>query len=115
MEEPETEALGAVLAEIPQQIASAIVEVEVLRAVGRAAPELVAAAAQLVAQISVVEPSGDVRARAATLDPPALRSLDAIHLATAREARDELQAVVTYDARLAAAATAEGLEVLAPS
>ena len=103
------------LAEIPQQITSAIVEVEVLRAVGRAAPELVSAAAEVVAQISVVEPSADVRARAATLGPPALRSLDAIHLATALEARSELQAVVTYDARLAAAATAEGLEVLAPS
>jgi predicted nucleic acid-binding protein len=115
VEEPETEALRAVLAEIPQQIASAIVEVEVLRAVGRAAPELVSTAAQVVAQISVVEPGAEVRARAATLGPPALRSLDAIHLATALEARSELQAVVTYDSRLAAAATAEGLEVLAPS
>lgn len=85
------------------------------RAVRRAAPELVPAAAQVVAQISVVEPSMIVRARAATLDPPTLRSLDAIHLATALEARAELQALVTYDVRLAAAAEAEGLEVLAPS
>jgi predicted nucleic acid-binding protein len=85
------------------------------RAVRRAAPELVAAAAQVVSQITIVEPGVIVRARAAALDPPTLRTLDAIHLATALEVRAELQAFVTYDVRLAAAAEAEGLEVLAPS
>ncbi|MBA2384010.1 MAG: VapC toxin family PIN domain ribonuclease, partial [Actinobacteria bacterium] len=48
IEEPETRALRAVLAEMPQQIASAIVEVQVPRAVRRAAPELVSAAARVV-------------------------------------------------------------------
>lgn len=86
-----------------------------LRAVRRAVPDLAAAAAQVVAQITVVEPDATVRARAAALDPPALRSLDAIHLATALEARSELEAFVSYDERLAAAAAQEGLEVLAPS
>ena len=113
--EPETAALREVLAEEPLQIASAVVEVEVPRAVRRAAPGLVRAAAEVVAQITVVEPGAAVRARAAALHPPTLRSLDAIHLATALEARAELQAFLTYDERLAAAATAEGLEVLAPS
>jgi uncharacterized protein len=115
IEEPESGALRAVLADAPGQIASAIVEVEVPRAARRAAPELVPAATHVVAQITVVEPGATVRARAAALDPPTLRSLDAIHLATALEARAELQAFVTYDDRLAAAAAAEGLEVLAPS
>ena len=84
------------------------------RAVGRAAPALLPSAAALVAQITVVEPTEVVRARAAALDPPELRALDAIHLATALEVRAELQALVTYDARLASAATAVGLQVLAP-
>ena len=115
IDEPETEALRALLAETPRQIASAIVEIEVPRAVRRAAPELVPSAVQVVSQINVVEPGVAVRALAASLDPPTLRTLDAIHLATALEARAELEAFVTYDGRLAAAAEAEGLEVLAPS
>jgi len=86
----------------------------VRRAVRRAAPALLPSAAAVVAQITVVEPTEIVRARAAALDPPELRTLDAIHLATALEVRAELQALVTYDARLASAATAVGLQVLAP-
>jgi hypothetical protein len=69
----------------------------------------------VVAQITVVEPNAIVRARAAALDSPALRTLDALHLATALEIGAELRAFATYDERLAAAAAAEGLEVLAPS
>jgi len=56
-----------------------------------------------------------VRGRAAELDPSTLRSLDAIHLATALEAGDELTAVVTYDARMSEAAEQLGLRVLAPA
>ena len=52
--------------------------------------------------------------RAAMLDPPHLRSLDAIHLATALGIPD-LASVVTYDRRLAAAAEAAGLVVEAPA
>jgi predicted nucleic acid-binding protein len=43
-----------------------------------------------------------------------LRSLDALHLATALEIRDELDGLVTYDGRMAAAAEGLGLAVLAP-
>jgi predicted nucleic acid-binding protein len=46
---------------------------------------------------------------------PALRSLDAIHLAAALELGDELDAVVTYDARMARGAEALGLRVAAPT
>ena len=86
-----------------------------LLAVARAAPALVPAAAAVVATVSVVEPSEVVRARAAALNPPELRSLDALHLATALEVGADLRAFLTYDARLGAAAAAEGLQVLAPS
>jgi hypothetical protein len=51
---------------------------------------------------------------AATLDRGVLRSLDAIHLASARTLGDELQAVVTYDARMATAAERLGLQVDTP-
>lgn len=44
-----------------------------------------------------------------------LRSLDALHLATALEVRDELDGLVTYDARMAETATTLGVTVLAPT
>jgi predicted nucleic acid-binding protein len=49
------------------------------------------------------------------LEPVTLRSLDALHLATALEVREELSAFVTYDERLAVGAEAIGLTVLAPT
>jgi predicted nucleic acid-binding protein len=54
--------------------------------------------------------------RAATLAPASpLRSLDAIHLATAQQLGAELRAVLTYDVRMAGAAMALGLVVASPS
>ncbi|MPZ20459.1 MAG: PIN domain-containing protein [Luteitalea sp.] len=51
---------------------------------------------------------------AATLDPPSLRPLDAIHLACALAIGDDNLDFVTYDARLAEAARAHGLRVVQP-
>ena len=48
------------------------------------------------------------------LDPVGLRSLDAVHLATALDLGDDLEGLVTYDDRLADAATANGVPVVAP-
>jgi predicted nucleic acid-binding protein len=58
----------------------------------------------------------DVLDRAATLAPGTLlRSLDAIHLATAQLLGAELRAVVTYDTRMAQAALSLGMSVASPS
>ena len=57
----------------------------------------------------------DVRALAATMEPIELRTLDAIHLAAALALSDDLAAVLTYDHRMADAARARGVEVVAPS
>lgn len=51
---------------------------------------------------------------AGELEPSPLRSLDAIHLAAALELGDELEALVTYDERMAEGARALGLPVAAP-
>jgi predicted nucleic acid-binding protein len=48
------------------------------------------------------------------LDWPRLRSLDAIHLATALALGDDLDAIMTYDQRMADAARGFGLRVEAP-
>jgi predicted nucleic acid-binding protein len=59
---------------------------------------------------------GDLIAdRAAVIGPASVRSLDAIHLATALSINPDLDAFVTYDARLAAAARNLGLPVVSPA
>jgi len=115
VEEPESAALRDLLQSHPNQFASALVEVEVVRAVARAAPGRVADAQRVVTQLPVVDVTADIRRRAADLQPATLRTLDAIHLATALAAGEELDAVVAYDTRLAAAATALSMPVLGPS
>ena len=52
---------------------------------------------------------------AAAIDPAELRSLDAVHLATALGIGERLDGVVTYDARLREAADLAGLTVLMPA
>jgi predicted nucleic acid-binding protein len=106
--------LRDLLARDADQLTSAIVEVEVVRAARRVVPELSARAQRVVSQIAIVEVSDAIRGRAAALDPPTLRSLDALHLATALEIGDELDALVTYDGRMLAAAENLGLTVVAP-
>jgi predicted nucleic acid-binding protein len=112
--EAESAALRDSLARDPDQFASAIVEVEVVRAVRRGAPDLLVLAQQVVSQLTVVEVSEAIRMRASLLEPAALRSLDALHISTALELGDDLDAVVTYDGRMAGAAASVGLHVVAP-
>jgi predicted nucleic acid-binding protein len=62
-----------------------------------------------------VEVDRRILAAAASLDPPTLRTLDAIHVATALAVREDLGVVVSYDLRLSVAAQRAQLEVLAPA
>jgi len=55
-----------------------------------------------------------VLAAARRLDPPDLRSLVAVHLATALSLGSDLGAVFSYDERLVAAARLAGVRVMAP-
>lgn len=86
-----------------------------IRAVRRRIPSLLDAARGLVAQIAVIELSEAIRARAAQLGPVSMRSLDALHLATALEIGAVLDAFVTYDTRMAEAAESLALAVIAPA
>jgi len=52
---------------------------------------------------------------AGLLAPPELRSLHAIHLASAAQLGSDLGAFVTYDERLATAAAERGLRVIQPA
>ena len=53
--------------------------------------------------------------RAAELDASILRSLDALHLASALDLGDDLEGIATYDPRLANGARHYGLLVATPS
>lgn len=99
-------------------VASALVEVEVPRALRRSAPQALVGVPAALARLYRVEIDNTIRATAAAYAEPTLRSLDAIHLATARTLADQpgaaFEAFVTYDQRLLAAAKAAGLPTAAP-
>ena len=51
---------------------------------------------------------------AGIVEPPTLRALDAIHLVAAQSLVPDLRGIVTYDRRLADAASRHGIEVVSP-
>ena len=114
--EPESSALMEFLRSQSDRVSSAVALTEVPRALRRAgfgASER-RRSREVMARIALVDVDRRILAAAAALDPPALRTLDAIHLATALAVREDLAAIVTYDRRLAAAAERAHLEVSVP-
>lgn len=98
--------------------ASALVEVELPRALRRSAPGVLGSVAGVLSRLYRIEINAAVRATAGAYPESALRSLYAIHLATAElliSSGHALTAFVTYDKRLAEAAGQFGLPVAAPS
>lgn len=115
MRERETRALRRELRRWPRRASSSLLRVELLRAVKRAGiPALGAPARRQLAAISLIRIDEPLLDRAGDLDPPSLRSLDAIHLATALALGNDLGTVVTYDQRLIRAAAALGLPTASP-
>ncbi len=94
---------------------SDLLRTELLRTIRREASDQMVSARAVLEGMLLVRLSTKVCERAVSLEPSVLRSLDALHLAAAMEVGDELEGFVTYDARLAAAALANGIEVIAPS
>jgi hypothetical protein len=96
-------------------ISSVLVEVESFRALARHAPDAVPRLQPVLDLIELVGLDPGIRLRAQAVRPVAVRSLDAIHLATALHAGERLASFVTYDRRLSDAAAAAGLPVDVPS
>jgi uncharacterized protein len=115
--EAETDGLRAELATYEARVTSRLATVEVARALrrGAASPRIADAVAEAFTGLAIVELDEAIADPAGRIDPPTLRSLDAIHLASALALGSELSAVVTYDRRLAEAVRAAGLEVIAPA
>lgn len=98
-------------------VASTLVEVEVPRALRRSQPGVLGSVAAVLARLYRVEINSAVRAIASAYPDPLLRSLDAIHLATADllvASGKTITAFVTYDKRLAETARQAGLPVAMP-
>lgn len=97
------------------RVTSALARVEVVRAVSTGGPTAVAHARRQLTGLDQINIDAELLDDAADLTPGSLlRSLDAIHLASARAVGTDLRAVVTYDVRMAEAAKALGLAVAAP-
>ncbi|TQN35682.1 hypothetical protein FHU33_4910 [Blastococcus colisei] len=95
-------------------VSSALTRVEVLRACRRVDETLLTPARNLLRGIDLLPMDSAIVESAAELSPAVLRSLDAMHLATALQLDADLEALIAYDARLAEAARAHGLTVDQP-
>lgn len=99
-----------------ERVTSTLSRVEVVRAVHSGGAPAVARAHRQLARLHQINLDTALLDSAASLAPGAfVRSLDAIHLASAQLLTTGLRAVVTYDQRMAAAAATLGLTVDGPS
>jgi uncharacterized protein len=95
-------------------VSSALLRIEVTRAVARAMPALLPDARDLLLAFSTIAIDDDIVEGAINEPDRTLRSLDAIHLAAARILGPDLDAVVSYDDRLVKAAQGAGLATVSP-
>jgi predicted nucleic acid-binding protein len=113
VEEPESEDLRTFVGD-RVVVSSMAARTEVIRAVARTEPERVGAAEKVLAETSLIIIDGPLASAAAWVEPASIRSLDAIHLATAQRLEVGLEALVTYDRRMVDAAQMAGLRVASP-
>ena len=115
-EEPETGALQQFLSDLPSCCCNIVGRVEVIRVARCVGDDLVVRQARDVLDgIHLMELDPQTTRRAAGVEPRSLRTLDAIHLATALSLEPDLAGIVAYDKRLVDAARAAGLTVWAPA
>jgi len=114
--ESESAALSRFLIEWRSRASSVLARTEVARVARRvgASDEARTRAADVLEHIALIALDDGIVTRAGEVEPPALCTLDAIHLATALALGDDLGGIVTYDRRLADAARRAGLTVWSP-
>ena len=113
--EPESGALRRYLRRRKPYIASALTRAEVARALLPFGQTALRRGEAVLARIDLVRVSDPVLRAAGTIVPEDIRTLDAIHLATAQQLGQDLGRVVTYDPRMQAAAQQLGIDVAAPT
>ncbi len=115
VEEPESGALRRYLRRRRPMVSSALARTEVLRALLLEGDEGLARGRTVLARVELIRVNDRILHAAATLLPADMRSLDAIHLATAQQLATDLGRVVTYDERMLAAAKRLGIRTVAPT
>jgi predicted nucleic acid-binding protein len=115
IDEADSTATAAAFEAADRVATSRVGVVETARATARRSGGNAERLREILASLEIIELDPIIAARAASLMPPEMRTLDAIHLATALELGAELAAIVTYDGRLAEAARARELPVLSPA
>ncbi len=96
-------------------MSSDLARTELLRAVRRVAPDRVVRAREVLDSITLLDLTTQIFEEAARIDPPALRTPEALHLSVALDLGDDLETIVTYDDRLREAATANGVPTTSPA
>jgi predicted nucleic acid-binding protein len=114
--EPDSAALTSYLASRRHRVSAMLLRTEALRTAVRAmlSPQRMSLVRRLLDGVSLIPADATLSDEAGILRPPELRSLDAIHLATARSLGTRLAALVTYDQRLAESAAWYGIPVASP-
>jgi uncharacterized protein len=113
--EPESKALRRYLSRRQALVSSALARTEVARALMPSGSEAVTRGEDVLRRIQILRVNDRVLREAGLMEPADLRSLDAIHLASARQLGPSVKQIVTYDDRMAEAARAIGWSVAAPS
>lgn len=116
-QEPESEPLRRYLRRYraDERVTSTLARVEVVRAVLPGGEAAVSKARRQLSRLHQLALDVDILDRAATLAPSQLvRSLDAVHIASAEVLRTDIRALVTYDRRMTATAAEVGLPVARP-
>jgi len=99
----------------PRLISSALLAVELIRLLSLARPAALPAAERFLAEdVDIAEITPPVLADAVRMPPRRLRTLDAIHLATAFDLGSVIDVVLSYDKVLTEAARNAGLETAQP-
>lgn len=114
VEEPESGALRRYLKRRRPLVSSALARTEVLRALLLEGDEALTRGRAVLASVELVRINDRILNAAAVLRPPEIRSLDAIHLATAQHLGTDLGRVVTYDERMLHAAKQLRIRTAAP-
>ncbi|MBI2705085.1 MAG: type II toxin-antitoxin system VapC family toxin [Actinobacteria bacterium] len=112
--EPESAALRAHLRRRRPVVSSALARTEVIRALLPMGEPAVQRGHDVLGRLDLVRIGDRILRAAGELQPVELRSLDAIHLASARQFGSELRHVVTYDRRMIDAANSLGLKTASP-
>src|SRR6266545_2956710 len=113
--EAEANALRELLRSWPERVSSVVARIEVQRVARRIGDRAVRRARSVLSRIALVDLDEPVVRVAAALDPVELRTLDAIHLATAISLGGDLGAFCAYDVRLGGPPVSKTKKVLAPT